>query len=234
MDLHSGATRSKIVHLKGDEYFVMGDNSLISGDARYWNDPVDLPREGLNNVSSGRVPERFMLGRAFFVYWPAGYRPGSWIPYGDGTGLRGNAIHSLSRVQVIPPAPTPCAAGSESDDRPPGRWDIEAFCWIPLDLFAHPPCNIPEVIRFGQRTGIIESAPRTACRPCTHQSIPRDARAAASILMTGGLSPVSSFPSRILIFLVVGQNHPLVADEQAAVAPLGNPAIGPDRGLLSP
>ena len=26
-------------------------------------------------VESGRVPERFLLGRAFFVYWPAGYRP---------------------------------------------------------------------------------------------------------------------------------------------------------------
>ncbi len=69
-----------IMHLNAGEYFVLGDNSLISGDARFWHVPVDLPREGLY-VDSGRVPERFMLGRAFFVYWPAGYRPGSWIPY---------------------------------------------------------------------------------------------------------------------------------------------------------
>lgn len=75
------ASPDKIVHLQAGEYFVMGDNSLISGDARYWSTPVELPREGLPFVESGRVPERFMLGRAFFVYWPAGYRPGSWIPY---------------------------------------------------------------------------------------------------------------------------------------------------------
>jgi signal peptidase I len=67
-----GTTR-KISHIKDGEYFVMGDNSFISGDARYWNTPIDLPREGLE-VESGRVPERFMLGKAFFVYWPAGYR----------------------------------------------------------------------------------------------------------------------------------------------------------------
>ena len=57
-----------------DEYFVMGDNSLISGDARYWTQSIDLPNEDLE-VDSGRVPGRFMLGKAFFVYWPAGYRP---------------------------------------------------------------------------------------------------------------------------------------------------------------
>jgi hypothetical protein len=63
--------------LKAGEYFVLGDNSLISGDARYWSHPIQLPREGLPNVESGRVPEQFMLGKAFFVYWPAGYS----VPY---------------------------------------------------------------------------------------------------------------------------------------------------------
>ena len=56
------------------EYFVLGDNSLMSGDGRYWRYPIDLPREDLV-VDAARVPERFLLGRAFFVYWPAGYRP---------------------------------------------------------------------------------------------------------------------------------------------------------------
>jgi signal peptidase I len=63
----------QIMKLGKDEYFVLGDNSPISGDARYWTYPVDLPDEDLN-VDSGRVPGRFMLGKAFFVYWPAGYR----------------------------------------------------------------------------------------------------------------------------------------------------------------
>ncbi|MBV8780725.1 MAG: hypothetical protein JO353_04945 [Phycisphaerae bacterium] len=63
-----------VTHLASDEFFVMGDNSPISMDARYWTDPIRLPDESLN-VEAGRVPERFLLGKAFFVYWPAGYRP---------------------------------------------------------------------------------------------------------------------------------------------------------------
>jgi hypothetical protein len=62
------------VELNADEYFVMGDNSAASSDARYWTESVHLPDEQLD-AESGRVPGRFMLGRAFFVYWPAGYRP---------------------------------------------------------------------------------------------------------------------------------------------------------------
>ncbi len=44
----------------------MGDNSAISKDARYWDAPIDLPHEGLNNVPAGRVPEQFLLGKAVF------------------------------------------------------------------------------------------------------------------------------------------------------------------------
>ena len=58
-----------------NEYFVLGDNSILSGDARNWTTPVDLLNGEDLEVESGRVPERFLLGRAFFVYWPAGYRP---------------------------------------------------------------------------------------------------------------------------------------------------------------
>ena len=72
-------TPSNVMRLGEDEYFVLGDNSLISGDARYWNVPIHLPADRLD-VEAGRVPGRFLLGRAFFVYWPAGFRPGPGLP----------------------------------------------------------------------------------------------------------------------------------------------------------
>jgi signal peptidase I len=71
-NLHSG-TPIAPVQLKQGEYFVMGDNSAISKDARYWDQAIHLPHEGLD-VAEGRVPEQFMLGKAVFVYWPAGFR----------------------------------------------------------------------------------------------------------------------------------------------------------------
>ncbi|HSI33130.1 MAG: S26 family signal peptidase [Phycisphaerae bacterium] len=70
--LHGAPPRG--IELGAGEYFVMGDNSDRSSDARMWTRKIDLPDEDLK-VEDGRVPERFMLGRAFFVYWPAGYKP---------------------------------------------------------------------------------------------------------------------------------------------------------------
>jgi signal peptidase I len=75
------ATPGNVMELGSDEYFVLGDNSMVSLDARFWGAPVDLPHEGDYHVGAGRVPGRFLLGKAFFVYWPAGYRPPS-LPFG--------------------------------------------------------------------------------------------------------------------------------------------------------
>jgi signal peptidase I len=75
---HGSPERPIKLHLRAkdveNEYFVLGDNSVLSGDARRWIESVDLPAEELR-TQSGCVPERFLLGKAFFVYWPAGYRP---------------------------------------------------------------------------------------------------------------------------------------------------------------
>jgi signal peptidase I len=74
MPTNFGTSSAQLMQLGPDEFFVMGDNSMLSSDARVWTSPVNLPYEDVN-VQGGRVPRRFMLGRAFFVYWPAGYSP---------------------------------------------------------------------------------------------------------------------------------------------------------------
>ena len=87
------ATPSSPITLERDEYFVMGDNTVISLDARYWTHPVNLPGEDLQ-AQAGVVPERFLLGKAFFVYWPAGYRP---LPNEQGPG----AIPNFGAMRLI-------------------------------------------------------------------------------------------------------------------------------------
>lgn len=41
-------------HVGADSYFVMGDNTMNSSDSRYWGD----------------FPQRQVIGKNFFVYWP--------------------------------------------------------------------------------------------------------------------------------------------------------------------
>ncbi len=71
-----------VMRLGEEEFFVIGDNPMLSGDARTWDsvtDAVKLAYEEVD-VEGGRVPRRFMLGKAFFVYWPGGYRPLPFLP----------------------------------------------------------------------------------------------------------------------------------------------------------
>jgi signal peptidase I len=55
-----------------DEFFAMGDNSFMSLDGRMW----DRVYPALDDLGTreGIVPRRYLLGKAFFVYWPAGFR----------------------------------------------------------------------------------------------------------------------------------------------------------------
>ena len=54
-----------------DEFFVMGDNSPNSSDSRFWWEASPTLQ---SDYHLGTVPRYNMLGKAFFVYWPAGFR----------------------------------------------------------------------------------------------------------------------------------------------------------------
>jgi hypothetical protein len=59
--------------LTDDEFFVLGDNSPASSDGRWWVKP------GIGNNGKqfrvGIVPREYLLGKAFVVFWPSGFRP---------------------------------------------------------------------------------------------------------------------------------------------------------------
>ena len=54
------ATQGNPLTLEAGEFFVCGDNSPKSFDSRLWY-KLDRPV----------VPRRNLVGKAFFVYWPA-------------------------------------------------------------------------------------------------------------------------------------------------------------------
>jgi len=69
------------VLLNGDQFFVCGDNSPASLDARLWS-TVD-PWVQQIDPEPGVVPRRLMLGKAFFVYYPAPTWVANRIPVPD-------------------------------------------------------------------------------------------------------------------------------------------------------
>jgi signal peptidase I len=73
------ATQGSPLTLKESEFFAMGDNSRQSSDGRLWAEVYD-PLTDLG-LRAGIVPRRYLLGKAFFVYWPAGFRPAEKVPY---------------------------------------------------------------------------------------------------------------------------------------------------------
>jgi len=67
------ASEGNAFKLEADQFFVLGDNSPASADSRYW------AIEGLGNSETryrmGTVPRDYLVGKAFFVYWPGPFRP---------------------------------------------------------------------------------------------------------------------------------------------------------------
>lgn len=59
-------------YLGDDEFFACGDNSPWSADSRLWT------MEGIGNndklYRQGVVPRDYLVGEAFYVYWPSGFR----------------------------------------------------------------------------------------------------------------------------------------------------------------
>lgn len=86
--------------LRGDpgDYFCCGDNSPQSKDSRlWWEIGSTLARRGdypddPNSYQPGTVPADQMIGRAFFVYWPSGFRIFS-TPFGF--------IPNVGRMRII-------------------------------------------------------------------------------------------------------------------------------------
>lgn len=73
--------------LEADEFFVCGDNSPNSYDARMWKEPTKS-NPG-KNYRDGVVPADYLVGKAFFVHFPGSWRF-EWpsarkIPYLDGS-----------------------------------------------------------------------------------------------------------------------------------------------------
>lgn len=67
------------IRLDDDEFFVLGDNSPASSDSRFWN------KAGIGNngrqYRQGVVPRDYLVGKAFVVFWPSGFRPFEKFPF---------------------------------------------------------------------------------------------------------------------------------------------------------
>ncbi len=74
-----GTHPQALPELGPDQFFVLGDNSPSSKDGRLW-DQIDPDVREQIDPTVGIVPRKLMLGKAFFVYFPAPYSAGGRIP----------------------------------------------------------------------------------------------------------------------------------------------------------
>ncbi len=74
-----GGLRGSAVTIGPDQFFCMGDNSPYSHDSRFWdqvNPWIEFRMFEDQRQVYGMVPRKLMMGRAFFVYFPAPLRTG--------------------------------------------------------------------------------------------------------------------------------------------------------------
>lgn len=74
-------TEANPIMLGPGAYFALGDNSPQSKDSRLWWE-IGPHLRGRPEYQLGTVPLDQIIGRAFFVYWPAGYK--SWWTFHRG------------------------------------------------------------------------------------------------------------------------------------------------------
>jgi signal peptidase I len=80
LDKQSALHRGSPVTIELDRFFCLGDNSPSSSDGRFWtsaNPWVRLRMLDNDPRQIGVVPRDLMMGKAFFVYYPA---PHAWRP----------------------------------------------------------------------------------------------------------------------------------------------------------
>lgn len=85
------AAEGKPFTLKNDEFFILGDNTANSADSRSWT----TPGVGNNGIAfrEGIIPRQYLMGKAFYVYWPNGFRPFR--------GSRFSIIPNIGRQRLI-------------------------------------------------------------------------------------------------------------------------------------
>ncbi len=84
------------IMLREGEYFMLGDNTAASKDSRLWDEVGPHLRDRGETFQLGTVPRDQLIGKAFFVYWPAGHRI-DWLPLLDRIGI----IPDVGRMRWI-------------------------------------------------------------------------------------------------------------------------------------
>jgi signal peptidase I len=96
------ATEGNPLKLEKDQFFMLGDNSPRSEDGRWWRNP------GKGNhgrtYAEGIVPREYLVGKALFVYWPAGFKPFPKFPLA--------LIPNIGEIRFIYGGSTPSATAS--------------------------------------------------------------------------------------------------------------------------
>lgn len=84
------------IMLRDGEYFMLGDNTAASKDSRLWDVVGPHLRDRGEAFQLGTVPRDQLIGKAFFVYWPAGHRI-DWLPILNRFGI----IPDVGRMRWI-------------------------------------------------------------------------------------------------------------------------------------